>query len=1419
MKFLGNPQLPPGIGLEIDAGVPTAVTDRLYRIGDDLYFGNERLGSEEVEILCTQTSHGFTAGKALYLDGTVYALAKADTMATSDAVGIVSSVINDHQFRLITSGKISCFSGLTPGMRYYLSDTVAGGLTTTEPTISKPMLVADTATSGYVFISRAVVKPGLPLGAATLDAGGHVPTSQLPPTLGGVSSFNGLTGAVSVTTSDIPEGSNYYFTNARVIATPLTGLVNNVGGAITSTDTIVAAFGKHEYRLNALVTGVSSVNGFTGAVNISTSNVAEGSNLYWTQGRFDVAFATAWGLKSTTNLPEGTNLYWTQTRFDNAFTAKSTTNLSEGLNLYFTNARAVAAPLGGLNVSSGGTVVATDTVLQAIGKLEYRTALNDAKMSYPGGTKVDSFNTRTGAVTLSSADVTGALTYTPANKAGDIMGPTTFTGQVTTSNVDSAAAGTLNLGATNAQTVNIGTAATTQIINVGTGSGVTTINLGGAGDTVNIAGTLVSVNTTNTNVTDTLITLNKGGAAASGGMSGIEIEEGGVITGYAKTSSSRLAWAFHAPASAGTITLTPSTAGSIANITAGAAGSHTYTLPDVDGTFLTTGNMGAGSGLDADLLDGQSGSYYLLTTNFTEGTNLFFTNARAIAAPLTGFSAVSGGAVAATDSILAALQKHEYRLGSLVTGVASVNGFAGTVVLTSTNINEGTNLYFTSARVLSQVLTGFSAASGGSVSAGDSVLSAFGKLENRMALNDAKISYPGAPSWSQVTSKPTTLAGYSITATDVTGQILTNMVTTTGGAIATTDTILIALGKLENRTALNDLKVTYPGPPSWAQVTSKPTTLSGYGVAAADVTGQLLAGFSATAGTAITASDSILTGLQKHEYRLNSLVTGVSSVNTFTGAVVLTTSNIAEGTNLYFTNARGIASTLTGFTAAAGGTVTASDTIIAALQKLEYRTAINDAKTAYPGGTKVDSFNGRSGVVTLSYADAIAAIGYTPANKAGDTFTGPVVLSSLDSDAAGTIDIGATAATVNVGVSADAGTINIGTGAGTTVINIGGAGDTVNINGTLTTVNTTNTAVVDKVVTLNKGGGSATGDASGIEIEEGGAITGSAVIGNSRQSWMFRAPARGGAFALTVPSAYTLELLATLTANRSISFPDATGTVWTSGNMGTGSTLDADLLDGQQGSYYLLTTNMSEGTKLFFTNARAIAAPLTGLTTAMGGALTATDTILAAFGKLENRMAVNDLKVSYPGAPSWAQITSKPTTLTGFGITDAAAIGQTFYIGTTPVAINRTSGALSLTGVSIDGSAATVTAAAQPSITSVGTLTQLDVGTAGVRTSTLTTNSVTANQVLFNVPQATFRSAEFIITGVDTTGAKFQSTKILAIHGGSTNADYTEYGSVQVGGVVGTFSVVADGTNLKLQVTPASSNSTTFKVTAILTTV
>lgn len=52
---------------------------------------------------------------------------------------------------------------------------------------------------------------------------------------------------------------------------------------------------------------------------------------------------------------------------------------------------------------------------------------------------------------------------------------------------------------------------------------------------------------------------------------------------------------------------------------------------------------------------------------------------------------------------------------------------------------------------------------------------------------------------------------------------------------------------------------------------------------------------------------------------------------------------------------------------------------------------------------------------------------------------------------------------------------------------------------------------------------------------------------------------------------------------------------------------------------------------------------------------------------------------------------------------------STVYVGTTSIALNRSSGSQSLTGVSIDGSAGTVTTAAQPNITSVGTLVDANI--------------------------------------------------------------------------------------------------------------
>lgn len=91
-------------------------------------------------------------------------------------------------------------------------------------------------------------------------------------------------------------------------------------------------------------------------------------------------------------------------------------------------------------------------------------------------------------------------------------------------------------------------------LNIGT-SQASLINIGRAGATIAMYGSITEVHTTNTFVTDSLITLNDGGLAASGGGSGIEIEENAAITGYLKTSVNRNKWSFKSPNSAEIISL------------------------------------------------------------------------------------------------------------------------------------------------------------------------------------------------------------------------------------------------------------------------------------------------------------------------------------------------------------------------------------------------------------------------------------------------------------------------------------------------------------------------------------------------------------------------------------------------------------------------------------------------------------------------------------------------------------------------------------------------------------------------------------------------------------------------------------------------------------------------------------------------
>ena len=165
---------------------------------------------------------------------------------------------------------------------------------------------------------------------------------------------------------------------------------------------------------------------------------------------------------------------------------------------------------------------------------------------------------------------------------------------------------------------------------------------------------------------------------------------------------------------------------------------------------------------------------------------------------------------------------------------------------------------------------------------------------------------------------------------------------------------------------------------NWSSLTNTPTTLSGYGITdAASTLSPALTG-TPTAPTAPSATNSTqiattayvkaqnyLTGNQSISVTGDATGTGTTSIsltlaNTsvsagtygstttipvitvdskgrITSASVtsaISTSNVVEGTNLYFTNARAIGSSLTSYTKSSG-TVTSSDTIQSAIAKLD----------------------------------------------------------------------------------------------------------------------------------------------------------------------------------------------------------------------------------------------------------------------------------------------------------------------------------------------------------------------------------------------------------------------------------------------------------------------------------------------------
>lgn len=197
---------------------------------------------------------------------------------------------------------------------------------------------------------------------------------------------------------------------------------------------------------------------------------------------------------------------------------------------------------------------------------------------------------------------------------------------------------------TTATTVNFAGAATT--VSIGAATGTTTVNnaLTVAGD-LTVSGTTTTVNTETINLADNVITLNSNEAGTPSQNAGIEVERGTSTNVAFQWNETTDVWEYtvdgtnYIPVVGTTAsqTLTNKTisgaSNTLSNIGNGSLTNSAITLGgtsvSLGGAFTATNMLdaiktvdGAGSGLDADLLDGNSSAFFRINIYDSAGTLL-----------------------------------------------------------------------------------------------------------------------------------------------------------------------------------------------------------------------------------------------------------------------------------------------------------------------------------------------------------------------------------------------------------------------------------------------------------------------------------------------------------------------------------------------------------------------------------------------------------------------------------------------------------------------------------------------------------------------------------------------------------------------------------------------------------------------------
>lgn len=608
------------------------------------------------------TEAGYQAVKITSAQGQRLAvgLAQANNEANSkDTLGLVTeNIANNQEGFVTTSGlvrEIDTTGDLqtevwVDGDTLYLSPTVPGRITKVKPLAPQQTVIVGFVVYAHKNQGKIFVK---------VDNGYEISelhdvriTSVANNNVLKYNSSLAVWENVAPITTWITEGTNLYYTQGRF------------DSAFAAKSTTNLAEGTNLY----FTTARGDANFATNFATKTTTNLPEGTNLYFTNQRFDTRFST----KTTTDLAEGTNLYYTQARFNTAFDAKTTTDLDEGTNLYYTDARARAAiseNAVGLDYSSGSGVLSLT-----------------AGYAIPTTVKLGQYDTAYNR-SIVSAGVTGTTTKTLSLTQQDANVITaSWTDQgITTIN------GTANQIAANT----VGNTTTIAFTN-----DVTMPNNLVVSGNLTINGTATYVNTQSISSKDPLFEV----ANDNNTTDAVDI---GYYGRYYDSAQTRIEFTglFRDASDAGKYKIFTGLVDEPTNVvdTTGTGYTVGTLVANVEGNLAGTAN--AANVLSTARSISATGDA-AWTVNFDGSANA----TAALTLANTGVTATTYGTTTAVPTI--AIDSKGRITSASNTNIAfpvtTVNGASGTVVLTTSNIAEGSNQYFTSARAQASITGGAS---------------------------------------------------------------------------------------------------------------------------------------------------------------------------------------------------------------------------------------------------------------------------------------------------------------------------------------------------------------------------------------------------------------------------------------------------------------------------------------------------------------------------------------------------------------------------------------------------------------------------------------------------------------------------------------------------------------------------------------